>query len=254
MNANAVAEIVKEASQVALERYGQEQGELKDDGTWVTQTDRIVEEFLREQFVALFGDDAHIFGEEGGWTGKELSPYSVVIDPIEGTGPFRDQIPIWGISVGVFYRGKPWVGIFSMPAAKHFFIGEFSQGAQLNDSPLIIPKPTIPISKLAYLGISSDAHRWSLKQFPGKVRAFGASGCHVAFVASGILQAALLTRFSFYDIAGTAIVLWASGGGLFYLSGEPVTPEEILKVQKPKDAVLACHPDAFEEIRKYIQR
>lgn len=254
MNTARVIEIIQEASQIALSRYGLESGKLKEDGSWVTETDTIIEDFFRERFTALLGQDTHIFGEERGWTGSESAPYNIIIDPIEGTGPFRDQIPVWGISVGIFYLNKPWVGVFSMPAANHLFVGEFGTGAELDGKPLKIPKPTIPTSKLNYLGLSSDAHHWDLRQYPGKVRAFGATGCHVAFVASGALQAALLTRFSFYDIAATAIILWAAGGRLFYLSGQQVAPEEIIKVQKPREAVLACHPDAFEEIRKYIHR
>jgi len=254
MTVDKVVDIVNTARQTALNRYGLERGELKADGTWVTQTDNLIEEFLREKFVALFEQDVHIFGEEGGWTGKESGSYVVIIDPIEGTGPFRDQIPIWGISVGIFHEGRPWLGVFSMPAANHFFLGEFGKGAQLDGQAITVPAATIPISNLAYLGVSSDAHRWNLQQYPGKIRALGASGPHVALVASGVLQAALLTRFSFYDIAGTAIILWAAGGGLYYLSGQPVSPDDIIKSQKPTDAVLACHPDSFEETRKYIQR
>lgn len=254
MNTAQVVGIVKNAGQLALSGYGLERGELKADRTWVTQTDGKVEDFLREEFDALFEKDTRIFGEERGWSGKESASYTVIIDPIEGTSSFREQVPLWGVEVGIFREGRPWVGVFNMPSANQFFLGEVGKGAQLNGRPLKLSAPTIPIPDISYLGISSDAHHWNLHQYPGKIRGFGASGCHVAYVASEVLQASLLTRFSFYDIAGTAIILWEAGGGLFYLSGQPVTPEEIMTAQKPRDAVLACHPDAFEETRKYIQR
>jgi fructose-1,6-bisphosphatase/inositol monophosphatase family enzyme len=233
---------------MAMSLYGRERGRLKSDGTWITRTDQDIETFLRRKFHALF--EAYIFGEEDGWTGKESAPYVVIIDPIDGTGPFRDEIPIWGISVAIFHEGQPWLGVFSMPAAGHFFLGEQGKGAKWNGQSIAMP--AIPITSASYLGVSSDAHRWDLHRYPGKIRAFGTSGYHVILVASGALQVALLTRFHFYDIAAAAIILWSAGGNLYYLSGQPVSPTDIIKLQKPAEAVLACHPDYFDETRTYI--
>ena len=245
---NQITEIINVADHIAMNLYGRERGRLKADGTWATRADRYIESFLRDEFHALF--EAHIFGEEGGWTGEKSAPYVIIIDPIEGTGPFRDQIPIWGISVAIFREGQPWLGIFSMPAANHFFTGEIGKGALWNGES--ITTPATPITKSSYLGVSSDAHRWNLKGYPGKIRALGVSGYHVILVASGGLQATLLTRFHFYDIAAAAIILWAAGGNLYYLSGQPVSPTDIINLQEPAEAVLACHPDDFEETRRYI--
>ena len=252
MSVDRVTKIIDNAGKIALSLYGRVQGHLKADGTWTTSADQDVEAFLRKEFHSLF--EAYIFSEENGWTGDRSAPYVVIIDPIDGTSPFQDRIPIWGISVAIFHEGKPWLGIFSMPAANHLFLGEFGKKAQWNGEMLKLPVPEIPIPTTSYLAVSSDAHRWNLGRYPGKIRAFGVSGFHVISVASGALQAALLSRFYFYDIAAAAIILWVAGGSLFYLSGQQVTPEDILQMQTPVDAVLACHPDAFEEIRKYIHR
>jgi fructose-1,6-bisphosphatase/inositol monophosphatase family enzyme len=252
MTTNRITEIVGAAGQIAMSLYGLERGRLKADGTWVTRADQDVETFLRKEFHSLF--EASIFSEENGWTGEASAPYVIIIDPIDGTGPFRDRIPIWGVSVAIFHEGRPWLGVFSMPAANHFFLGEFGKGSQWNGKAITVPPSEIPIPTTSYLGVSSDAHHWNLRQYPGKIRAFGVSGFHVISVASGMLQAAMLTRFQFYDIAAAAIILWAAGGSLYYLSGQPVSPDDIIKSQKPTDAVLACHPDSFEETRKYIQR
>ncbi|PYP87128.1 MAG: hypothetical protein DMF61_10805 [Blastocatellia bacterium AA13] len=253
MTVDQAIQIVNSAAQIALSRYGQERGELKADGTWVTETDRLVENFIRDRCSELLGNDAGIFGEEGGWSGAESARHVVIIDPIEGTAPYREKIPVWGVSVAIFSEGKPRLGLFSMPAANHFFVGEFGLGANLDGEPLTMQAETGPIPPTSYLGVSSDAHHWNIAAYPGKIRAFGASGTHVALVAANVLQAALLTRFSFYDIAAAAIVLWSAGGALYYLSGEPVLPEEIIAVRKPKGPVLACHPDSFEETRSYLK-
>jgi myo-inositol-1(or 4)-monophosphatase len=243
-----VSEIIEVADQIAMNLYRRERGQLKADGTWITRADLHIESFLRNELHSVL--DTRIFGEEGQWTGDATAPYVVIIDPIEGTGPFRDQVPIWGISVAIFHEGRPWFGSFRMPAANHFFMADADNGARWNGEPLITP--STPITKSSYLGVSSDAHRWHLKQYPGKIRAFGVSGYHLLLVASGALQATLLTRFQFYDIAAGAIVLWAAGGELYYLSGAPISPSDIINLQPPTEAVLACHPEHFEETAAYI--
>lgn len=81
----------------------------------------------------------------------------------------------------------------------------------------------------------------------------GVSGYEVILVATGALQATFLTRFHFYDIAAAAMVLWAAGGGLYRLSGEPVTPTEMVRKTRehpdaPEEPILACHPAHLEEL------
>jgi 3'(2'), 5'-bisphosphate nucleotidase len=261
-SSEGILEVVQVAGQIGMSLYGRERGQLKSDGTWVTRADGIIEEFLRGEFSALFEKDVTIFGEENGWTGSESASTCVIIDPIEGTDPFRNQIPIWGISVATFQKNEsldswePWLGVFSMPAANHLFsIGEFGKGAQWNGQTITLPAVTGPIPKTAYLGVSSDAHRWDLRGYPGKIRAFGVSGYQVALVATDALQATLLSRFHFYDIAGATLVLWAAGGELYRLSGERVSPTEMVKKLKEnweelEQPVLACHPGCIGEMLK----
>ncbi|MGE0684146.1 MAG: inositol monophosphatase, partial [Candidatus Binatia bacterium] len=220
MLSSQVKEVMQVAGRIAVNLYGRERGELKADGTWVTRADGVLEDFLRGELVALCGKEISIFGEESGWTGNDDASIVAIIDPIDGTDLFRKQIPVWGISLALFRRNKrdeswtPWLGLFSLPAANQLFVGEYDQGAQWNDQPLTTSVSTIPIPQTACLGVSSDAHQWDLRGYPGKVRAFGVSGYQVALVATDALQAALLTRFHFYDIAGAAIVLWTAGGEL----------------------------------------
>jgi len=245
---NQITEIVKLAGKIAMNLYGRESGHLKSDGTWVTRADSLIEIFLRQELHGIL--EAHIYGEEGGWTGEESAPYVVIIDPIDGTCPFRDQVPIWGISVGIYYKNQPYIGVFDMPATGHFFLGEFGKGSQWNGK--TITTPSNPITGTSYLGVSSDAHHLGLSEYPGKIRAFGVSGYHVILVATGALQATLLSRFKFHDIASASIILWSAGGGLYYLSGETISATDIIKMEKPLQSVIACHPNNLDETRKYI--
>ncbi len=254
-----IRQLVHAADRMALDQYGRSPGSLKPDGSWVTPADGAIEGFLRHELTALFQGDVGIFGEEQGWSGNRSAAYIALLDPIDGTAAFRSRIPVWGISLALFRqqaradRWEPLIGIFSMPAARHVFLGAHGKRAEWNAAPLAIPPVQPDIRKSDYLGVSSDVQRWNISQYPGKIRSFGVSGYEVILVATGALQASFLTRFHFYDIAAAAMVLWQAGGGLYRLSGEPVTSTEMVcktrdRPEASEAPIIACHPAHLEAL------
>jgi myo-inositol-1(or 4)-monophosphatase len=249
-----IEQLVQEAGRVALASYGADRGRRKSDGTWVTRADRSIERAIRRGLTDLL--DVRIFGEEDNWSGGEASPYLAIIDPIDGTDAYRNHMPFWGLSVAILeYRAgmwTPWLGILHMPAGGDTFVGRAGSAAW-NDRRLRIPKPPSPLTAELCLGVSSDAHGWNLAAYPGKIRAFGASGLHLALVATGMLQATLLTRFYWHDVAAAAIVLWGAGGALYRTDGSLLTPGALVEqvtsrpLERPK-AILASHPDSISDL------
>lgn len=254
-----IRQCVRAADRMAMDQYGHSPSTLKPDGSWVTPADGAIEGFLRHELTTLFLEDVGIFGEEQGWSGDRRAAYIAILDPIDGTAAFRSRIPVWGISLAVFRQQartdlwEPFIGIFSMPAANHVFLSAPGKRVEWNAASLSIPPVQPDIRKSDYLGVSSDVQYWNLSRYPGKIRSFGVSGYEVILVATGALQASFLTRFHFYDIAAAAMVLWQAGGGLYRLSGEPVTPTEM--VRKTRDQpeaseapIIACHPAHLEAL------
>ena len=254
-----IRQFVRAADKMAMNQYGRSPSTLKPDGSWVTAADGAIEDFLRHELSALFHGDVGIFGEEQGWSGNRRASYIAILDPIDGTAAFRSGIPVWGISLAVFRQQaktdlwEAFIGIFSMPAAKHVFLSAPGKSAEWNAAPLSIPPVQPDIRKSDYLGVSSDVQHWNLSRYPGKIRSFGVSGYEVILVATGALQATFLTRFHFYDIAAAAMVLRQAGGGLYRLSGEPVTPTEMVRKTRDQPEVseapiIACHPAHLEAL------
>ncbi len=73
--------------------------DLKSDGTPVTAADRDAERFLRQRIREAFPDDS-IEGEEHGLDAG-TSPYTWLIDPIDGTMSFARGVPLWGTLIAV---------------------------------------------------------------------------------------------------------------------------------------------------------
>ncbi|HTN40964.1 MAG TPA: inositol monophosphatase family protein, partial [Asticcacaulis sp.] len=82
----------------------------------VTEADRSAETAIRSIIAEHFPDHA-IIGEEWGASGD--SPYTWIIDPIDGTRSFISGVPVWGTLIGFAYQGVAIAGLMSQP-----FIGE----------------------------------------------------------------------------------------------------------------------------------
>lgn len=89
----------------------------------VTEVDIAVSEAFKRFAAKEFADiDYLIIDEEsvdkfGGNAFDKIyqSEYQLVIDPIDGTIHYANDIPLWGISIGVLRRGVPMSGIIYVP-------------------------------------------------------------------------------------------------------------------------------------------
>jgi myo-inositol-1(or 4)-monophosphatase len=79
----------------------------------VTEADRAGERAIRRRLAALHPDHG-ILGEELGHQ-RSASPYTWVIDPIDGTRAFITGMPLWGTLIGVTHDGVARVGMMDQP-------------------------------------------------------------------------------------------------------------------------------------------
>lgn len=245
---------VRDAAKIAIPYYGKG-GMIQNDGTWLTEADGKVSSFLREeinQAVAPIGSTVRFFAEGlSGFLGPDHAEYTVIADPIEGTALFAHGIPLWGISVSVFKGTKViWAG-FMMPKISQFFIAT-EDVATLNGRPLVIAPEPEPISIASYLAVSSNAHKWNLTAYPGKIRAYGSTSFHILSVTTGQIQGAFVSRARGWDLVCAGSIHKAAGGSLvYYPSGKPVDLSDALKDPKSFNLpILASHPQQVDELLK----
>ena len=104
--------IVQKQSQIKIYQKG------KDD--IVTEMDLLITKlfagFIKKNFEKL---DYSILDEENiPQKGILNSEYQFILDPIDGTLPYSLNMPLYGVSIGVFKKGKPLYGFIYMPMMK----------------------------------------------------------------------------------------------------------------------------------------
>lgn len=221
----AAAELAAAAGARLLERFRTKLAvEYKSPGHQnpVTEADRDAERFLWEQIRARFPEHG-VLGEEG-TEPPHGAPFVWVIDPLDGTTNFINGLPLWCVSIGVLWYGRPVAGaIFTPagPAATHAVVrAHLGGGAFLNDAPVrVMPEPEPTRRRLASL----PAHYWQDLRFRtrgpdrlGEARTLGSVALELALVAAGTLQYGIFWGPKIWDVAaGVAIVREAGGVALY---------------------------------------
>ena len=125
--------ITKEAAEIILRDGNDVTPSEKSDGTIVTETDLLVERRLRARIEEKY--PGH------GITGEELedypsdSPYTWILDPIDGTTSYVRGVPLFGTLVGLLKDGKPLYGSLRLPLLDQMVSGDWKQ-CLINRSPV----------------------------------------------------------------------------------------------------------------------
>ncbi len=102
----------------------------------VSEADRTVEAWLRQEIGRQFPEDGIVGEEEASVEGR--SGYDWVIDPIDGTMPFLVGQPNWVVSIGLARNRQPVVGAIYAPILRELYSAREGGGARLNGRALSI--------------------------------------------------------------------------------------------------------------------
>ncbi len=214
-----------------LEWFGRRHlhAEAKDDGSPVTIADRTAEKVMRERIAQAYPEDA-VIGEEFG-TSEGSSPYTWVLDPIDGTKSFIHGVPLYGTLVACVRDGRSVVGVCHLPALDETISGAAGCGAwhRVGDG----PQAEARVSGCAALG-EATVCTTGLEYFrqAGESRAFGRlideaalvrgwSDCYAhVLLATGRIDAVVEPVLKIWDIAHLPVILGEASGRYTNWSGE----------------------------------
>ncbi|MCE7798106.1 inositol monophosphatase [Sphingobium sufflavum] len=178
---------------------------LKDP---VSQVDGAVEAQIRLRVTERFpGHD--IIGEEMEERPGRGHDFTWAIDPIDGTTNFVNGFPLFASSVGVLYRGVPFVGALWCSTSHLLTPGVYHCGTAqgLRFEGTAFSRQANPAVRRRLAGepdLRDGTSMWD-------VRKTGSAAIECAFVAAGLLQVARFATPNIWDVAGGVALAWASG-------------------------------------------
>ena len=220
-----------EAGKIALAHFQTSlQVETKSDNSPVTIADRKSEEALRglmEKHTPGYGIIGEEFGTQAGSADREW-----VIDPIDGTKAFIHGVPLFGTLLALLEKGKPVVGVVSMPALGNVMAASLGSGCTLDGRPcrvstvdrleeaLILDGSGTTMERLGY-GPAWTALRKRAKLHRGWGDCYG----HL-LVAAGRAEVMADPIVSIWDVAPFAVILPEAGGRFTAFSGHASITEQ----------------------------
>jgi myo-inositol-1(or 4)-monophosphatase len=217
--ANALGEIARTAGKIAQTARENMVSELKPDGSIVTNADRAVETWLRDE-LPRFQPGAGFWGEEFGF--EDPGPEGLwVVDPVDGTSNFSFGSPLWGVSIALVKGNEITLGAVYLPDLDELYIGELGRGSFVNGRPIPpIPPGNIDDHQLVSYG-DNILHKFANLKVPGKMRLTGAFVVDGSFVAVQRLRGMVGYRERLYDVAACVLVATEAGAEVRYVDGTP---------------------------------
>ncbi len=226
---------VLRVGQQLLQDFGSTQAKEKDDGSLVTQSDNWADAEIRSAIGSTFPGHG-ILSEEGEHVFPDTE-WCWIVDPVDATTNFARGIPIWGISLGLLYRGTPVFGYVHLPPLNQtfhgFFAGDFLEKNLLTDIPqgaFLNGKPICPSADKL-----SGNHLFNLcsrsvgigPHLPSKVRMLGMATYNFLTVASGAVLGGVEATPKIWDIAGSWVIVKAAGAVWLPLDSQAIFPLEV---------------------------
>jgi myo-inositol-1(or 4)-monophosphatase len=217
----------------------------------VTEADRAAERAIRKQLAALHPEHG-ILGEEYGHSAG-TSPYTWVIDPIDGTRAFITGMPLWGTLIGVTCQGRAEVGLMDQPYTGERVWSEASGTRwrrvdgrsqrvttaacrRLEDARLTTTSPDL-------FGDGHESEAFARLKATAWLTRFGGDCYGYCLLAAGHIDIIVEVGLKPYDVvalipiieqAGGVITTWdggrAEGGGRILACGDPRLHEAALRI------------------------
>jgi myo-inositol-1(or 4)-monophosphatase len=194
--------------------------DVKAHETWdpVTEGDRAGERAMRALIEAHFPDHG-IHGEEYGRKDAR-SPFTWVLDPVDGTRSFVIGMPTWATLIGLYENGTPRLGVMYQPFVGDLYLGN-PQGAWHSSGATTTRLSVATTTTLQAAAAGNTTHvrfkgeaRHGYEALRGATKLMRLDGdaYFFALVASGHLDIAFDGGLQAYDIAALIPIIEGAGG------------------------------------------
>ncbi|MBL8019612.1 MAG: inositol monophosphatase [Leptospirales bacterium] len=185
------------------------------------ESEKRIVSFIR----AAFPEDDVLAEEGGGDFGEALT---WVIDPVDGTVNYAHGLPLYAISIGLAWQGKPIAGLVHMPALRTTYRAAIGSGATCDGVPIGVtdtletsqslvvtgfPYEREPIIDLLMTGVRS-----TLMNCRG-IRRTGSAAIDLCWLAHGRFDAHYELNLAPWDTCAGELIVREAGGRVTDLNG-----------------------------------
>lgn len=247
------AAVLDEVSIQFVEGHRADPAVRKKGNDFATEIDLSIERQVAETLTSLTGIGVH--GEE--YRQADLdAPLVWVLDPIDGTFNYAAGSPMAAILLALLRDGEPVAGLTWMPFTGQRYVA--MEGGPVSCNGVDLPPLNASSLVDSIIGVGTfnvDSGgplpgRYRLAMFEqftrvcSKVRMHGSTGIDMAFVAAGILSAAVSFGGKVWDHAAGVALVRAAGGIVTDIAGQPWTPQ--------CRSTVAAAPGAYEEVMDIV--
>ncbi len=212
---------VAKAGQVALSHYGKSpEINQKSDGTLVSEADLGADAVLRKTLLDARPHYGWLSEESGHDKSKHASPFTWVVDPIDGTRAFLNEIPDWTISAALLDGADPVLAAVFNPVREEFYRAGLGQGVHRNDALIRVSGRTLlEGARLAVSKTMLEHDIWR-QHWPKYEQVWTKSIAYrLALTAAGDFDAAIFNMGHDWDIAAAQLLVEEAGGLVTSASG-----------------------------------
>jgi myo-inositol-1(or 4)-monophosphatase len=239
-NLAEVLPLAVSCGRLSLSYFDHPEKEYKADDSIVTLADRSIEAFLTERLEHP-DQGSFVLGEETiatkseAYLARAFRETAWVIDPIDGTAPFSNNLPTWGVSIGFMQAGVLKEGAVFLPALGELYYtdGGRTWRERLGTEPdawesrlghpiALQPPSSAEIPRGSMISLSQALARWGSYRLPFYVQVTGSSVFNMTKLAAGSFGA-VVTRFKIWDFAACLPMLANLGWTMvFHGNGHPM--------------------------------
>lgn len=236
--------------------FRQAESSWKHDGTRVTTADIAISKAILGELAAGFPEDQG-FSEEAGEVGRPAAVktrFCWVLDPIDGTNNYAAGIPYCAISLALLDGGVPAYGVVYDLARRTLIHGGPGFGAF--DGEEAAQARSEPPQGQSLIGFHSPYDKALVAQAARiiqefKIRGFGSSTLHLAYVGIGLLDGVVDHNVRVWDIAAAHAIALGGGADVRYLANNPF-PLRLFDLQAPRIHYVAGNANVCSRLEEVL--
>lgn len=218
---------LKTAARVVKKNFGKVGYRLKAKANLVTLADEASQNAILKIIRQNFPEHNYLAEENG--IKKTNSPYTWVIDPIDGTTNFAHTLPQCSISIALFYKDEPVLGGVMNPISGELFMAQKGKGATLNGKKIHVSRVKNLEQSLLVTGFPYNRFNRMpelLARFERfllachDVRRLGSAALDLCFVAAGRLDGYWEDNLNPWDVGAGILILQEAGGKITDYQGK----------------------------------